>query len=1037
MLDFIANLLTPIFTGMGASATDVQTYVTQCGPYIYGLLGAIVLLIVILVAAHWVKKGAKHVVRWTAVLAFLTAVVVLANCICYGPMKGTLETYLSGGSDLNLKEETIANSRDIVKQIGEEGIVLVKNEGNLLPLAADTKNLNIFGWASTDPIYGGTGSGGSSTEGNVSIMKSLTDAGFVTNASLTAIYEGYSKDGEKVVRGAIGMNGQDWTLPEPTVDVYTDDVMANAKSHSDVAVIVISRSGGEDADLPNDMNAVIKGTYTQYKDNGEMIHHYTDSTYRNTGDYDDFEVGEHYLELSVSEENMVAKVCENFDKVIVIVNANNAMELGWTNEYEQIKAVLLAPGGGVSGFAGIGEILNCSVNPSGHTADTYVKDLMKTPYAQNIGHFRYNNTQEIEAANADASRYQGIVSFVNYVEGIYVGYKFYETAYVESEAAKAAAVAATPAEGEAAVETTATWIESFNYDDYVMYPFGYGLSYTTFEQKIENFKADGDNVTFDVKVTNTGAVAGKSVVEVYFNPPYTNGGIEKAAVNLVEYGKTEALAPGASETISFSIAKEDFASYDSSCIKTANGGYVLEAGTYEVSIRENSHVVLDTATFTVDADIDYSVNGRPSDKTAATNEFESYSNGGVEYLSRANGFANYETATAAPAAERFVMSDEQKAIVARNLHAEFKEKAASMDNASDVMPTTGAKNNLVVADLRGAAYDDERWEKLLDEMSFDDMSTLICLGGWHTEAIESIGKVRTADCDGPAGLNNFMTGKQGTAFGTEVLMAQTWNQKLASVLGERLGAEYVDVENWGVYGPAMNTHRSPFAGRNFEYYSEDGVLAGKFAAAQVNGMGKTGVYPYIKHFALNDQEINRCAALNTFSTEQAIREIYLKPFELVVKAYQYPQLAVMSAFNWIGTEPCATNPHLLQNVLRNEWGFVGMVETDYDGGYGFQIADIGIRVGNDLYLGFTNNADSNEFTKSATSMQAMRTACHNILYTIGNSGAYANALKTGEKSELDKLFDTVNLSAGIGLGVLFLLVLVRFFMNKKKGKYAA
>ena len=1029
MTEIITNLAMPILGALGMNQiqrSDVVDMVSKCQGQITGLLIALAVLIVLLVAAHWVKKGSKHVVRWTAVLAFLTAVVVLVNSIAYGPMKAALDSYLAGGGDLNLKEETIANSRDIVKQIGEEGVVMVKNDG-LLPLAADTKNLNVFGYASIDPIYGGTGSGGSSTEGNVSILKSLADAGFVANEALTDMYKAW----DKTARGAIGMSGQDWTLPEPTMDKYTDELINGAKDYSDVAVIVIGRSGGEDADLPNDMNAVIKGTYTQYKDNGEMIHHYTDSHYTNNGDYDDFEPGEHYLELSVTEEKMVAKVCENFDKVIVIVNANNAMELGWTDAYPQIKAVLLAPGGGVSGFAAIGEILNGSVNPSGHTADTFLKDNLNAPYANNIGHFRYNNVQDIQDANADASSYQGIVSFVDYVEGIYVGYKFYETAYVEAQNY----VAPEAAEGE---EVVAPWIASFNYDDYVQYPFGYGLSYTTFEQKIENFKAEGDNVTFDVKVTNTGDVAGKSVVEVYFNPPYTNGGIEKAAVNLIDYGKTETLAPGASETISFSIAKENFAAYDSSCIVTENGGYVLEAGDYVVSIRENSHVVIDEATFTVAETIDYSKTGRASDKTVANNQFESYSNGGVTYLSRANGFENYEAATAAPAESAYVMSDAQKAAVALNMHASLKEKAASMDNASDVMPTTGAKNNLVVADLRGKDYNDPDWEKLLDEMTFEDMSVLICLGGWHTEAVESIGKVRTADCDGPAGLNNFMTGKQGTAFGTEVMMAQTWNTKLADILGERLGAEYVDVENWGVYGPAMNTHRSPFAGRNFEYYSEDGVLAGKFAAAQVNAMGKTGVYPYIKHFALNDQEINRCAALNTFSTEQAIREIYLKPFEMVVKAYQHPQLAVMSSFNWIGTEPCATNPNLLQNVLRGEWGFVGMVETDFDGGYGFQLADIGVRVGNDLYLGFTNNAGSNEFTKSATSMKAMREACHNILYTIGNSGAYANALKTGEKSEMDKLFQKINIGSGVVIGGLFLIVVIRWALknSKKKAKKA-
>ncbi len=1026
MLKLVSDLLAPVFVNMGAQATDVENYVNQCGGYVYGLLAAIAALIVLLVAAHWFKKGDRHVVRWTSVLAFLLAVVIMVNGVCYGPMKATIETFMSGGGDLALSEETVQNSRAIVKEIGEEGIVLVKNEDNLLPLSGNVKNLNVFGWASIDPIYGGTGSGSSSVENNVSILDSLKDVGYVPNEEILTMYENWP-----LKRGAIGMSGQDWTLPEPTVDNYTDKLMDDAKAHSDVAVVVISRSGGEDADLPNDMNAVIKGTYTQYKDDGTMIHHYTDSHYTNNGDYDDFEPGMHYLQLSVTEHNMIDKVCQNFDKVIVIVNANNAMELGWTNDYEQIKAVLLAPGGGVSGFAAIGEILNGSVNPSGHTADTYVKDLLNTPYANNIGHFRYNNTQDIEEANKDASSYQGIVSFVNYTEGIYVGYKFYETAYVESEAAKAAKLADEETTDEAA---PASWIEGFNYDDYVLYPFGYGLSYTTFEQKIENFKADGDDVTFDVKVTNTGKVAGKSVVEVYFTPPYVNGGIEKAAVNLADYGKTGTLEPNASETISFKIAKEDFAAYDSSCIKTANGGYILEAGEYEVSIRANAHEVLDAAAFTVAEDVDYST-GRPSDKVAAVNQFESYSNGGIEYLSRANGFENYESATAAPAAACFVMSDEQKAAVMKNMEATYD--GSLLDDASDEMPITGAKNGLTVADLRGASYDDPRWEKLLDQMTFEEMSQLICLAGWHTEAIDSIGKVRTADCDGPAGLNNFMTGKQGTAFGTEVLMAQTWNQKLAEKLGECMGAEYRDVENWGVYGPAMNTHRSAFAGRNFEYYSEDGVLAGKFAAAQVNGMSSKGVYTYIKHFALNDQEINRCAVLNTFSTEQAIREIYLKPFELVIKNNQYPQQAVMSSFNWIGTEPCCTNSNLLVNVLRGEWGFVGMVKTDFDGGYGFQLADHCVRTGNDIMLGFANNTGANVFTQSASCMKAMRNACHNILYTIGNSGAYENALQSGGMSEMDKIFLKVNIISGVVLAAAFMIVWGRWLMKKSKAKKAA
>ena len=341
-------------------------------------------------------------------------------------------------------------------------------------------------------------------------------------------------------------------------------------------------------------------------------------------------------------------------------------------------------------------------------------------------------------------------------------------------------------------------------------------------------------------------------------------------------------------------------------------------------------------------------------------------------------------------------------------------------------------------DMTGVAkdYDDADWDKLLDQLSFDDMATLINVGGWQTAAISSVGKVATSDCDGPAGLSNFITGAYGTAYPSEVLMAQTWNTELIEEMGEAMGQEYQEVNNYGWYGPAMNTHRNAFAGRNFEYYSEDGVLGGKMAMAETNGAARKGLYPYIKHFALNDQETNRCSFLLTFSSEQAIREIYLKPFEIATKGYTGTSRAVMSSFNWIGTEPSCANAHLLQNVLRGEWGFVGMVETDYDGSYGYMISDHCVRNGNDLMLGFAGAA-SNQFTdQSATATLAMRNACKNILYTIGNSGYYANGAETSGMDNMTKLF--VGIDAGIGVLILALAAIVfgRYFSKKKKAKAA-
>ncbi|MBR3368058.1 MAG: glycoside hydrolase family 3 C-terminal domain-containing protein [Lachnospiraceae bacterium] len=990
MQQLLLNLLGPIFYGMGVSEADLTSYLGMCMNYVYGILAALVILIIVLIAAQWLKKGIRGGVRLSALAAFLLAVTVMVNSMCYGPLKTNISTFLNG-SGVNLQEETIEASKDVIARVGEEGLVLVKNDG-LLPLSGTTA-LNVFGWGSTNPIFGGTGSGSSDGSTAVGILQSLQNAGFQTNQSLTDMYVAYQPN-----RPTVAMQSQDWTLPEPTVDKYTDELMSEAKSFSDTAVIVISRSGGEGADLPTDMNAVIHGTYNLAEKVSVIPaqYGYTNATYTNNGDYDDFEPGEHFLELSVTEENMVEKVCSEFEKVVVIINANNPMELGWVEDYPQIGAVILAPGAGNTGFTGLGEIISGAVNPSGHTIDTYVRDLTRTPTWNNFGNFHYSNVDDLKQAILAADpAYEGNMAFVNYVEGIYVGYKFYETAAEEG---------------------------LINYEEEVQYPFGYGLSYTTFDEKIEGFAADGENITFDVTVTNTGSVAGKDVVEIYFTPPYENGGIEKASVNLIDFAKTSELAAGASETISFSIPKEDLASYDSG-LKVNGGGYILEAGEYKISVRSDSHTVVAEESFTVDADVNYSA-GRSTDLVPVTNQFEDYSRGDFEQLSRKDGFANYETATAAPSDDAKVMSDEVRSVI--ETYAVGFYDPTAFDDAADEMPTLGAQNGLTLYDLYGKAYDDPAWDQLLDQLTFEDMATMINVGGWQTAAIESVGKVATSDCDGPAGLSNFITGAYGTAYPAEVLMAQTWNTDLIYEMGEKMAQEYVDANNYGWYGPAMNTHRNAFAGRNFEYYSEDGVLAGKMAMAECNGAATKNVYPYIKHFALNDQETNRCSFLLTFASEQAIREIYLKPFEIATKGFTGTSRAVMSSFNWIGTEPSCANDNLLQNVLRGEWGFVGMVETDYDGSYGYMISDHCVRNGNDLMLGFAM-AQSNVFSDtSATATKAMRQACKNILYTVGNSGYYANGDPADAPDKMDQLFKKINLGAGIVILAIFGLALLMF-----------
>ena len=378
--------------------------------------------------------------------------------------------------------------------------------------------------------------------------------------------------------------------------------------------------------------------------------------------------------------------------------------------------------------------------------------------------------------------------------------------------------------------------------------------------------------------------------------------------------------------ISFEVAKEDMAAYDSRKIKVENGGYILEEGDYSLSVRSDSHTVLDEKTFHVDADINYGAEGRTSDDTTAVNQFQDYSAGRVTYLSRADGFANYEAATAAPSEDMYVMDEETKAFVAEKSVAHYD--STKYDNPEDEMPVTGADNGVMVADLTGKEYDDPLWEDLLDQLSVDDMINMVNLGGFQTVAVDSIEKVGTLDSDGTSGLNDWYIGVYGTAYPVQLLIAQTWNKDLAHRIGEGVGAEYADCRIFGAYAPAMNIHRSAFTGRNFEYYSEDGVLSGYMASNTANGMATEGVYPYLKHFALNEQETNRCSLILTYSDEQAIREIYLKPFEMSVKNYDGKSLAVMSSFNFIGDRWSGANASLLNNVLRDEWGFRGMVLTD-------------------------------------------------------------------------------------------------------------
>lgn len=951
-----------------------------------GYLIVIGVVIVLAIAACCVTiKKAKHVrfmVHGQALVVTLLVVDVVVNVICMGPEYTLINNAL--GDQYYLTDETIEESEDLVRDIASEGMVLLKNEDNVLPLDSSQK-LNVFGWSSTNPVYGGSGSGSVDTETCVTLLQGLENAGFEVNEDLVDFYTAYRSD-----RPEVGMSGQDWTIPEPTIEEYDEaGIFESAKEYSDTALVVISRSGGENADLPTS----ITDEDTFQEDGGWS----GASGVRYTSNADDVDPSKSYLELSNRETAMVERVTEEFSNVIVVINSANAMELGWLDQYDSIKAAVWTAGPGQTGFDALGLILNGSVNPSGKLVDTYVYDLLSIPAINYVGDLRYENMNDVINTSEDGWLY---VSFNNYVEGIYVGYKFYETADAEG---------------------------FIDYDATVQYPFGYGLSYTQFEQDITDITNDGTTVTLNVDVTNTGDTAGKDVVEVYYTPPYTNGGIEKSEVNLIQFAKTGELAPGETETVTVSFALEDMASYDYSGIKAEGGAYVLEEGAYNISIRSDSHTVLDSEEVTVDRDYIYNEKNdgaRESDETVAVNQFD-YAEGDVTYLSRADGFANYEEAVAAPA--DFNMSEEAM----ETFYCQNTFDASVYDDPDAEMPTTGADNGLTIQDMTGLDYDDEKWDELLDELTVSEMNSLIATGGYAVAKVDSIGLPALIECDGPAAIKNNYTGQSGTAFPAATMIAATWNKDLATARGEMMGQQCVDMNVVGWYGPAMNIHRTPFSGRNFEYYSEDGVISGYMGACEIAGAKEYGVQTYMKHFALNDSEINRKNALCTWTNEQALREIYLKPFEMSVK--EGGTTAAMTAFNYIGNIWAGCCPELLQTVLRDEWGFQGVTVTDWFNGStdGIMMADSAIRTGGDKML--SSQGDPVAYvtdTDNPATVLAMREASHNILYSVANSNAMDD--RNFSTPGWVKTFIGADIAVGVVLILIEVYVIYRFMKLRKK-----
>lgn len=944
---------------------DVLAVLQLCKPYIIGIIAAFVIGMVIMFACRKMSGDKKFLLRGEVAIAMLLVVTTCVNLICFGPMSTLIGLATGNGT---LSDETNVKVAEIAEEIMEEGIVLLKNE-KLLPLK-ETKKLNVFGWESINPAYGGAGSGGiNDLYDIVSLNQGLKNAGFSINQELVDFYNNYGADAPEM-----SIQKQSWTLPEPPVETYSDELIKSAKEYSDVAVVVLSRKAGEGHnDIPMDVS---KAAY----DN-------------NSDQYDDFLQGEHYLQLSQTEKNMIDMVCSNFSDVIVIYNGANQFELGFVDEYTQIKSVIWCPGTGNVGFNALGKVFSGEVNPSGKTPDTFIYDMTKAPWWNNGEKIEYTNMADmaVEGMNAGAPQVYA-PAFTNYVEGIYVGYKYYETAAQEG---------------------------FIDYDKTVQYPFGYGLSYTKFEQKMGELVEKDGQISIDIDVTNTGECAGKDVVEVYYNPPYTNGGIEKSSANLIEFAKTDLLNPGDSQTITVTFSVEDMASYDEKNAKA----YVLEKGDYIISINSDSHTVLEQKIYRVSDDIVYEgENKRTSDDIAATNVFED-AKGDVTYLSRADHFANYEEATAVP-----ISTEMDKPYVSiYHLNSNFDKTTYLNDN--DSMPITGAENGLTLADMRDADYSDSRWEKLLDQLTVDEMANMIAMAGYQTAAMETVGKVATLDFDGPAAINNNFTGVGSIGFPIEVVIASTWNKDLAHIWGESMGKICQEMGATGWYAPGMNTHRTAFGARNYEYFSEDGVLAGNMGAKAVEGAREHGVYSYIKHFALYE---GNAKMVSVWSNEQAIREIYLKPFEISVK--QGDANAVMVSWSFLGAKWTGECSNLMNTVLRNEWGFRGMALTDFfrNNGHGFMNADAALANGVDAMLStFNGEANNVANPEHPTSVLQMRNACKNVMYTVVSSWAYDGQHGEDETENWKKVGIVVDIIIVL-LAVVAEVIVIKGYKKRKK-----
>ena len=897
------------------------------------------------------------------------------------------------------KAEAFANAQEVNLKLAEEGFVLLKNENAALPMNKGAR-ISVFSKNSVNLSYGGSGSGGFDTSNNKNLYESLNDAGFVTNPTLKRFYESSQSGPVRTANSSDLDNGDNQKIAtaETPQNKYTDAVKKSYADYSDAALVVITRIGGEGFDLP------------RYQGDSEGA----------------VSPDSHYLELDQNEIDLLTAVTDGtFKRVVVVFNTPSSFEATFLKDSayaafaDKIDAAVWIGFTGSNGITALGEILNGDVNPSGRLVDTWAADFTKNPSFVNFGTGCLPDTTD---------KYDGGMYYsVDYEEGIYVGYRYYET------------------RGETDGED---W-----YNANVVYPFGYGLSYTTFDWTVGDVSASeielGTTITVPVTVKNTGSVAGKDVVQLYASAPYTLGGIEKTHKVLVGFAKTKLLQPGESETVTVSFDPYSAASYD---YRDANSngfsGYELEAGEYTLYVSRNAHESEKAIALNLAADVQIGTD--PTTDSEVVNRYtdsEDFLDSDWQLdamLSRADWEGTWPTPQTA-----------QQHAGTDRLYEEIRSEEHNnpTDFDSEEYPWFGEKPTLTLRDLLPSAeaegyepvvsYDDERWEELMMGCDEEEMIALINNGAYHTLAMESVGLPATIHGDGPSGFTCFMSKEQvnGTCqYVSEPVMASTWNINLMNELGEAIGEEGTIGDKAtgqpysSIYAPGVNIHRSPFGGRCSEYFSEDPFISGMMGAAEVQGIQSRGVLPTVKHFVANEQETHRSIGGDlSWLSEQALREIYLKPFEYTVKLGE--TRGIMTSFNRIGTRWTGGDYRLLTEILRNEWGFNGLVICDFNTIPQYMIPRMMFYAGGSLDLATQQSAmwtdcDSSDAGDAIVLMRAVK----DVMYALVNSNAM-NAEVIGYNPPIwQEYLHWINIGAFTLVGVWLVLAIVRTVRCNKRQK---